>query len=113
MLKETEEPLQVNGKEVTAEAAFIPESKNGSVDVEFTFDASALSGKSVVVFERLYTEEKEVAAHADIQDDGQTVTFQTPPEYTTCKNRRFCCNSRDFSGVIIWKCNDDWFYSIS
>ena len=97
MLKETEEPLLVNGKEVTAETTFIPESENGSVDVEFTFDASALSGKSVVVFERLYTEEMEVAVHTDIQDDGQTVTFQTPPGAPPVKTG----DSTGISGILL------------
>ena len=97
MLKETEEPLLVNGKEVTAETTFIPESENGSVDVEFTFDASALSGKSVVVFERLYTEEMEVAVHTDLQDDGQTVTFQTPPGAPPVKTG----DSTGISGILL------------
>ena len=41
-------------------------------------DASALAGKSVVVFETLYFDSKEVASHTDINDEGQTVEFDGP-----------------------------------
>ena len=80
MDKETGEPLLINGEQVVSEATFLPDQSDGSVDVEFTFDASALKGKSVVVFERLYVKETEVAVHTDITDEGQTITFLTPPE---------------------------------
>ena len=63
-----------------SEATFLPDQSDGSVDVEFAFDASALKGKSVVVFERLSVKETEVAVHTDITDEGQTITFLTPPE---------------------------------
>ncbi|WP_217959090.1 VaFE repeat-containing surface-anchored protein [Acutalibacter muris] len=78
-------PLLVDGQQVTAEKEFIPESASGTVEMAFTFDASALAGKSVVVFETLFHEGKEVTAHADINDLGQTVEFTTPdkPEIKT------------------------------
>ena len=71
-------PLLVDGQQITAEKEFTPEYATGSVEVAFTFDASALAGKSVVVFETLYHEGKEVAVHADINDEGQTVEFDGP-----------------------------------
>lgn len=76
MLKETGEPLRIDGKEVTAETTFVPEEADGSVDMKFTFDASALNKKSVVVFEKVYADETEVAAHEDLEDDGQTVKYK-------------------------------------
>lgn len=75
MNKETGEPLLANGEQITAEKTFTPEEKNGSIDLEFTFDSSALEGKAVVVFESLYEGEIEAAVHADITDEGQTVEF--------------------------------------
>ena len=85
MDKATGEKLLVNDKEVTAEKEFTPESASGSIDMTFTCDASELAGKSVVVFETLFHEGKEVAAHTDITDEGQTVEFTTPgkPEIKT------------------------------
>lgn len=78
MDKETGEKLLVDGKEITAETVFVPETKNGSVDVTFIFDATGLHGKEVVVFEDLYRENIKVAAHADITDDDQTIKVKTP-----------------------------------
>ena len=73
MNKATGENITVNGEKVTASATFTPKEKNGTVDVTFTFDGSALEDTLIVVFETLYTEGKEVGIHADIDDDAQTV----------------------------------------
>ena len=87
MDKETGEPLLIGeGEEqtqVTSEATFTPSEPNGTIDVLFTFDGSALLGKSVVVFETLYQGENEVTAHTDIEDEGQTVTFVEGPKIGT------------------------------
>ena len=83
MDKETGEPLLVNEQQVTAELEFTPTSSEGSVELTYTFDGSALAGKSVVVFEDLYQGENVVAFHADINDEGQTVTFGQPEIGTT------------------------------
>ena len=78
MDKATGEPLLIGGEEITAETEFTPEAESGTVELTYTLDASALAGKSVVVFETLYLEGVEVASHADITDENQTVTFVTP-----------------------------------
>ena len=73
--------LDKHGKEITSAKEFTAESKNGSIDIEFTFDSSLLTGKSVVVFEDLYNENVRVAFHTDIKDEGQTVHY--PEIHTT------------------------------
>lgn len=78
MDKETGEKLLVDGKEITAETVFVPETKNGSVDVTFIFDATGLHGKEIVVFEDLYRENVLLATHADINDEGQTIKIKNP-----------------------------------
>ena len=83
MDKATGEPLEIGGQQVTAEKEFTPKSESGTIDLEYTFDASALAGKAVVVFETLYQDGNEVASHADIEDEGQTVTFRNPKIGTT------------------------------
>lgn len=85
MDKSTGNPLLVGEEQaqVTSEAAFTPAEPNGTVDVLFTFDASTLAGKSVVVFEKLFQGETEIARHEDIEDEGQTVTFVETPEIGT------------------------------
>ena len=87
MDRSTEKPLLVNGKQVTAEKTFTPEKATGAVDVVFTFDASGLKGKQIVVFEKLYVDETEVAAHEDIKDKGQTIQFPDSKISTTAKDK--------------------------
>ena len=74
--KATNKPLLVDGKEVTVESKFTAKEKNGSITLDFTFNASALQGKEVVVFEELYQDNILVAIHAEIEDKGQTVKFK-------------------------------------
>lgn len=80
MDKATEEPLLADGKEITAEKTFTAESSSGSITMEFTVNAKELDGKEIVVFEKLFRGEREVAVHADISDRDQTVSF---PAITT------------------------------
>ncbi len=75
MDKSTGKALEVNGKTVTASATFKPEKADGTVELTFKFDASALAGKSVVAFEDLYRENIKVATHSDLEDADQTVTI--------------------------------------
>ena len=69
----------VNGDKtpVAATVTFTPDSENGTQDVEFKIDASALPG-DIVVFETLYEGDKAegepVATHADITDNNQTLS---------------------------------------
>lgn len=78
MDKSSNVPLLVDGQKITAEKEFTPENASGTEEMTFTFDASALAGKSVVVFETLTHDGKEVAVHTDITDEGQTVEFEGP-----------------------------------
>ena len=73
MDKATGEPLLINGEKVTKEVTFTPEKADGSVELTFTFDGSALAGKSVVAFEDCSRDGKEVAVHHDIDSKEQTV----------------------------------------
>ena len=43
------------------------------VELIFTVDASALVGERLVVFEKLFYEQEELAAHAEMDDENQTV----------------------------------------
>ena len=79
MDKATDKPIFVNGKEVISEVTFTAEKKDGEITVRFTFDGSTVTKQTdIVVFETLYRDGVEIAAHADIEDGGQTVTL-TPP----------------------------------
>lgn len=67
--------LDADGNAITATKTFQPRQKSGEVELEFTFDSSLLAGEDIVAFESLLSEGVEVAAHADIADEGQTVHF--------------------------------------
>ena len=74
MNKATNDKLLIDGKEITAEATFTPKATTGEVEMTFTFDARELTAETeVVVFETLYRDDLEFAAHADISDADQTV----------------------------------------
>ncbi len=79
MDKATGKPFMVKGKEVTSTVKFVPDKTDGKVEVTFTFDGSAIKKDTeLVVFEALYRDGVELTAHADINDDGQTVTIKVP-----------------------------------
>lgn len=77
--KATGKPFEIDGKPVTSEVVFTPEKSNGKVSVSFTFDSSAIKETTkLVVFETLYRDGIEIAVHADINDEGQTVKINVP-----------------------------------
>ncbi|MFV8520097.1 VaFE repeat-containing surface-anchored protein [Bacillus sp. SBS7] len=76
MDKATKKPLLVDGKEVAVESKFTAKEKNGSITLDFTFNASKLQGKEVVVFEELYQDDILVAINVEIEDAGHTVKFK-------------------------------------
>ncbi len=84
MDKETGEPLLIDGKPITSEKSFTPEKAEGSVELSFTFDASALAGKTVVAFESVSYEEKEIAVHADIESVPQSIYFSEIVTKASC-----------------------------
>lgn len=77
-----------NGNPVTAEANFTAEDSYGNVDVTFYFDGSSLKeGTSLVAFESLSYNDKEIASHSDIEDEDQTVTMHTSEIGTTATDK--------------------------
>lgn len=74
MDSETGEALKgADGKDITASAKFTPQAKDGTQDVIFTFDASALGGAKTVVFEKLFVDGTLIGSHEDPTDQDQTV----------------------------------------
>lgn len=79
MDKATGEPLLIDEKEIRSETTFTPDEPTGEVIVSFEFDARYIKKDTdIVVFESLYSKDKELAVHADIEDEGQTVTVKIP-----------------------------------
>ncbi|EOS71269.1 hypothetical protein C818_00726 [Lachnospiraceae bacterium MD308] len=83
--KSTGEPLtDSDGVPIVSQKTFTAGVKDGSTEMEFTFDSSALKDKDVVIFEELYEIENEeepgilVAEHKDLESADQTISFKEP-----------------------------------
>lgn len=63
------------GKVSSSETSFTPANETGTIEVTFAFDGSSLAGRDVVAFETLSRDGATVAAHADVTDEGQTISF--------------------------------------
>lgn len=94
MDKNTKKPiLCADGKQIVATAEFkVPEVKNdagdtvpqsGTVKVTFMIDTTVIKGISAVAFEEVYSENRLVAAHKDINDVDQTIEI---PDIKTTLN---------------------------
>ncbi len=44
--------------------------------MEFSFDASELNNRSIVIYEYLYKDNELITSHEDINDKDQTITFK-------------------------------------
>lgn len=67
--------LDADGNIVVGETVFTPEEPTGTVEVEFRFNANFVQEDTeIVVFEDLYYGDVQLAAHADLEDESQTVT---------------------------------------
>ena len=73
--KQTGTPIEVGGKTVEAETTKAIKSTSTSVKQKFTFDASALAGKTVVCYEYVKMDDITLASHTDLADEDQTVHF--------------------------------------
>lgn len=63
------------GNQITAELEFVPVEPTGYVTLTFELDSTMLEGQDVVVFESLYKNGIEVAIHAELKDENQTVHY--------------------------------------
>ena len=80
----TGEPFKQGDQKISAEITFTPDKPDGSVELSFEFDSSVLTeDTTLVAFETMYNGEKEVAVHADLKDEGQTVIIKVPTMHTT------------------------------
>lgn len=83
MNKATNAPILQDGKEIRKTLTFIADKTNGTKDLEFVVNASVLKGQTIVVFEKLFRDGIEVAAHGDITDENQSVRVNNPTVHTT------------------------------
>ena len=98
MDKSTGKPLVINGEEIRSETVFTPDAPTGEAIVEFVFDSKYIKEDTdIVVFESLYKDGKELAVHADIEDEEQTVKVKIPEirtQATADGKKEITANSR-------------------
>lgn len=85
-----------DGKPVTTTVKFTPEKADGTIEVPYTVDTTGLEEKSIVAFESLQKDGKEITSHADITDSGQTIRVKktpTPPITPTTKTSKSVPNT--------------------
>lgn len=70
MDRATGEPVGID-----AEAGFIAEQADGTVEVVFLCEAALVAGRDIVAFETLIQEDRELVVHADLDDGSQTVSI--------------------------------------
>ncbi|WP_165062429.1 VaFE repeat-containing surface-anchored protein [Adlercreutzia sp. ZJ154] len=70
--------LDAQDEQYSASKTFIPEYTDGSINLTFECDTSALAGQNVVLFETLYRDGEIIAKHEDISDTDQTVNICEP-----------------------------------
>ena len=85
MDKSTGDPVTVNGQPVIVKKDFTPTAGDGIENIDFAFDATAMAGKTLVVFEEVYIkatyvegQSTPVAEHKDIDDVAQSIYVATP-----------------------------------
>ncbi|WP_172135570.1 VaFE repeat-containing surface-anchored protein [Adlercreutzia sp. ZJ473] len=61
------------GNAITSQTTFVAEGYNGTASICFTFNGVDLAGHDIVAFETMTHEGVEYMAHADIEDEGQTI----------------------------------------
>ncbi len=100
-------PFLIEEKEITAERTFVPEEAKGTVEVEFTLDASTLKDARIVVFEKLFLRESEIAAHEDLADEAQTVRInmdgtsqEKPEEGTAASSSKKAAKTGDAANIV-------------
>ena len=67
--------IDSNGNEVTSCYEFTADSSNMTVELEFTFDSTEFSGRTITVFEDLYCNDVKAASHSDISDTSQQIHY--------------------------------------
>lgn len=80
---DNDEICDADGNVIEVTKEFIAKETNGTVDIEFEFDASGLEGHTIVCFEEIYYRGNKIAFHADLEDTNQTISF---PELATSAN---------------------------
>lgn len=70
------------GEDISSSTTFTAKEAKGCENVVFETTGETLKGHDTVVFENMFSDNKRIAVHADINDEGQTVHPKVTPSTT-------------------------------
>ena len=89
MDRETGEALKdTAGGEITAEETFTAGKETEVITLTFRADTSSLGGKTAVAFQYLYRDGVQVACHADLSDEAQSVHYPAIGTHASVKGKK-------------------------
>ena len=91
-----------SGKEVSSTVRFVPVASSGSVIVRFSFEADVDDGTVLVAFEDCREGDVLVASHADISDEGQSVTARKPAPVVEQVSEKITQTGSSLSGAAVF-----------
>ena len=74
--KATGSVLTQGGKDLVKTIFFTPAEETGTAEITFALDTTLLGSKELVIFEHLSKDGREIAGHADMLDEAQTVQIE-------------------------------------
>ena len=78
MDKSTGEKLLINNSPIEATITITPPTDCGTTEMNFSFDASSIANKTIVVYEYAYIDDELIVSHTDINDTAQTIHVEQP-----------------------------------
>ncbi len=87
MDKATGSVLTQDGEELMKTISFTPTEETGTVEITFALDTTLLGSKELVIFEYLSKDGREIADHADMLDEEQTVQIEPAIGIITIKDK--------------------------
>lgn len=87
MDKATGSVLTQDGEELVKTISFTPTEETGTVEITFALDTTLLGSKELVIFEYLFKDGREIADHADMLDEEQTVQIEPAIGIITIKDK--------------------------
>lgn len=87
MDKATGSVLTQDGEELMKTISFTPTEETGTVEITFALDTTLLGSKELVIFEYLFKDGREIADHADMLDEEQTVQIEPAIGIITIKDK--------------------------
>ena len=112
---EDADPVIADGRKVEETVSFTPSEEDGTMDVQFTFDASELEGAKTVIFEsladpKLQIEDSVIATHTEADNEDQSIYFpalrttargeDTGMHITCADDETVIIDTVDYSNVI-------------